>query len=213
VTHPNRGPLGLAGVLLAGMALTGCFTARSQAPGAIVAVVHGPSSPLRDVDVLLQGPVPGGSVTRRTDSCGTVSFDRLPDGKYTLKAAQGGFDGAVQTVSVTRGKESMADLRLKPSDDAAAKGSGCTLGQHRYGPPPGYTPVALEHNVEGCLVIKCLVTSTGTVRSCSALEPLPDLTEPAIHRLERQMYEAPTCDGKPADIDYTFRISFRMARF
>jgi Gram-negative bacterial TonB protein C-terminal len=184
----------------------------AEEPGAIVATVHGPSTPLHDVDVLLQGPW-GTTLSGRTDSCGAVYFEGLPDGLYSLRAAQGGLDGYVENVAVIRGKDSMIDIRMTAQDPAALKQeTGCTLGKRRLGPFPGYTPEALEKRVEGCMVIKCLITSQGRVRDCQALEPLAGLTAAAIDRLQRQIYESPICDGKPADMDYTFRISFRMPR-
>jgi len=179
-----------------------------------VATLHGRSTPLHDVDVLLEGP--WGTLSGRTDSCGAVAFEGLPDGLYSLRAAQGGLDGYVENVAVVRGKDSMIDIQMKAQDPAAQTAlkqeTGCSLGKRRLGPYPGYTPEALQNHVQGCMVIKCLITSEGRVRDCQALEPLAGLTAPAIDRLQRQIYESPICDGKPADMDYTFRISFRMPR-
>jgi hypothetical protein len=189
-----------------------------KAGGAVVARISGGGSIVgRDFEVRLQGPLPEGTRIARTDSCGAVAFEGLPDGVYSLRAARDGLDAAVENIPVIRGNEAMVELKLEGKEPSAAvaprnTGPGCTLNRRLSGPVVQYTADALQHDVQGCLVIKCVVTAAGAVRDCQALEPLPRLTKASIDALQHNKYEPPTCDGKPADMDYTFRIYFRMPR-
>jgi len=215
--------LASAGALVATLAQAGCSAARAHEAvlrdgGAIVARISAGRSMLgRDIEVRLHGPVPEAIRTGRTASCGAVAFEGLPDGMYSLRVAHDGFEGAVENIAVTRGRDAMFELKLEGQTPGAAVAptnttSGCALGRRLSGPLTHYTADALQHNVQGCLVIKCVVTSAGAVRGCQAVEPLARLTKPSIDALEQQRYEPPICDGKPADMDYTFRIYFRMPR-
>ena len=161
-----------AGALLAALVQTGCAATRAHealmnAPGAIVARVFTEPSlvarwkSMRDVEVRLQGPLPEGTRIGRTDSCGAVAFEGLPDGTYSLTAGREGLETVEENIAVTRGKDAMIDVKLKAQDAGAApaaKSSGCTLGRHLSGLGPMYTPDAVQHDVQGCLVVKCVVT-------------------------------------------------------
>jgi hypothetical protein len=186
-------------------------------PGAIVAtIVLEPWGLVPGAEVHLQDSARGVSLAGEANSCGVVVFDPLPDGIYSLHAAASGMEGVAEKVQVTRGKDSLVQITVKRrGSDAGAMSSrvaSCSPPSYASGPHPMYTSEALVQNVQGCLVVKCVIAAAGVVRDCQALEPVRGLTEPSIAALEQRHYTPMICDGKPLDTDYTYRINFRLPR-
>jgi len=137
-------------------------------PGALVVTVEGQASGLvPGAEVRVQDST--GALTRvgRTNSCGVAAFEPLPDGTYFVRVAGGGTDGPNQQVAVFRGRDSLVSITSRgPGVDheRPASASVCAPPSYLDGPHPTYTPSALTHNVQGCLVLKCMVTAEGLVR-------------------------------------------------
>ena len=159
----------------------------------------------------LEGPPGAESRSGRTDSCGAVAFDGLPNGIYSVKAVDGLLEGMVENVAVSRGKDEMVDVKLNGqatgADPIVKSASPCTRVRLLSGGFLGYTSDALQRNVQGCLVVKCVITSNGMVRNCQAIEPLEGLTKHSMRELERTRFEPAMCEGKPVDIDNTFWLT------
>jgi protein TonB len=79
-------------------------------------------------------------------------------------------------------------------------------------PPLEYTQRALDHEVEGVMVVECVVTSEGVVHDCRVLRGLPFMDGAVVENLERRRYRPATLDGKPLDVQYTFTIRLRIPR-
>jgi len=79
------------------------------------------------------------------------------------------------------------------------------------GPDPEYTQKALDHDVEGVMIVKCIVTTTGAVRKCRVVKGLPFMNRAVVDALERRTYEPYVLNGVPSEIDYTFRIRLQPA--
>jgi len=81
------------------------------------------------------------------------------------------------------------------------------------GPDPEYTPRALQDEVEGVMLVKCVVTVDGAVRGCRVLQGLPFMNSAVIEALERRRYApARLPGGQAVDVDYTFRIRLELPR-
>lgn len=80
------------------------------------------------------------------------------------------------------------------------------------GPDPEYTQQALDREVEGTIIAKCVVTSHGMVERCRILSSLPFMDRPVIDALERRRYEPYRMNGTPVEVDYTFRIKLQLPR-
>jgi protein TonB len=80
------------------------------------------------------------------------------------------------------------------------------------GPNPEYTDQALEHEVEGLMVVKCIVSVEGAVRNCRILQSLPFMDRAVISALEHRRYSAALFQGKPIEVDYTFKIRLTLPR-
>lgn len=78
------------------------------------------------------------------------------------------------------------------------------------GPPLEYTPQALEREVEGVMVVECVVTADGAVRACRVLKSVPFMDRAVVDNLERRRYKPATLAGKPLDVQYTFTIRLKL---
>src|SRR5713226_65812 len=80
------------------------------------------------------------------------------------------------------------------------------------GPDPEYNQKALDHEVEGQMVVKCVVTVQGVVHNCRVLKSVAFMDRAVIEALERRRYTPAMLQGKPIDVDYTFRITLTLPR-
>src|SRR6266851_456961 len=78
------------------------------------------------------------------------------------------------------------------------------------GPDPEYNQKALDHEVEGQMVVKCVVTVQGVVHNCRVLRSVAFMDRAVIEALERRRYTPAMLQGKPIDVDYTFRITLTL---
>jgi protein TonB len=81
------------------------------------------------------------------------------------------------------------------------------------GPDPEYTERAREQEVEGAMVVRCVVTARGVVRDCRVIQGLPHMNEAVVRALLRRRYEpARLANGTAVDVDYTFHLRFQIDR-
>jgi protein TonB len=78
------------------------------------------------------------------------------------------------------------------------------------GTKPEYTPQALEKEVQGTLVVKCLIGVDGSVRNCRVIQGLPFLDRSTVATLQQQRYKPYLINGQPVEVDLTFRIRFDL---
>lgn len=80
------------------------------------------------------------------------------------------------------------------------------------GPDPEYTQQALDHEIEGTMLVKCVITGYGFVERCRVLQSVPFMDRAAIDALERRRYKPYLSNGNPVEIDYTFKIQLNLPR-
>jgi TonB family protein len=68
---------------------------------------------------------------------------------------------------------------------------------------------ASEHGVSGELIVRCIITASGTVKDCCIVKGLPHVGRPAIDALQAARVRPLTVDGKPAQVEYTWTFRFR----
>jgi len=78
------------------------------------------------------------------------------------------------------------------------------------GPEIRYTDEALEREVQGKMIVKCIVSSDGKVASCRVVQGLPFMDRAVIDALEKRRYTPATLGGKPVEVDYTFVLNLRL---
>jgi hypothetical protein len=93
-------------------------------------------------------------------------------------------------------------IRVLPPDSPAPK--------MLSGPEILYPTEAIDHEVEGWMAVRCIITAMGRVQGCRVVEGLPFMNRTVIETLEARTYAPAVFDGQPTDIDYTFRLHFQL---
>ncbi|HEY2031105.1 MAG TPA: TonB family protein [Myxococcales bacterium] len=78
------------------------------------------------------------------------------------------------------------------------------------GPDPAYTMDALEHEVQGEMLVRCIVGLDGAVRDCRIVRGLPFMDRAVVDALQHRRYEPARLGGRPVEVDYTFRLELRL---
>lgn len=74
------------------------------------------------------------------------------------------------------------------------------------GEPIRYTREALAAKVEGVMIAKCLITTSGTVQNCRVIKPVPLMEQAVLSSLTSRKYSPITFQGRPVAVDYVFTI-------
>ena len=62
------------------------------------------------------------------------------------------------------------------------------------------------------MVVRCIVTIQGLVRSCQVLKAVEFMERPVIEALERRRYKPAFLHGKPIEVYYTFQVTLKLPR-
>jgi protein TonB len=85
-----------------------------------------------------------------------------------------------------------------------------THPQFLSGPNPKYTDKAIEREVEGTAIVKCVVTVDGRIHDCRVLKSLPFMDRAVIDALERRRYKPATLGGRPVEVNYVFKVTLKL---
>lgn len=80
------------------------------------------------------------------------------------------------------------------------------------GEAPEYTREALQARVEGTMIVKCVITRTGSVTSCRVIKGLPHMEQEVLQALTTRRYKPVTIDGQPIDVNYVLNIRVHLPR-
>jgi hypothetical protein len=61
---------------------------------------------------------------------------------------------------------------------------------------------------EGRMVVKCFITTQGTVTHCRVLKNVPSITDEVLLSLHLRRYQPVRLHGQPVQVDYTFNIQW-----
>jgi TonB family protein len=75
---------------------------------------------------------------------------------------------------------------------------------------PIYPEVARQAGVEGDVVLRVYVSSSGRVTGLKVLDGPPILARAAVEAVQRWQYQAPRMNGRPANVVTTLVVSFRL---
>ena len=81
----------------------------------------------------------------------------------------------------------------------------------RSGPDPSLTVAALSH--DGEVRARCRLTVDGCVDRCRIVKSDPAMDAEFVDTLERRRYSPATLYGKPVEVDYGFRLTWKVPRF
>lgn len=176
-----------------------------QGPGAIVATVDPPAN------VELRSATGEWLATASTNSCHVATFEDLAPGVYSLAVEHGGVVHVLKRVAVEPDRDTAVDLIVQEQVKRHPElKSNCLPPRVLSGPPIQYTDQAIRDHVQGCVLAKCIITTSGGVRDCEMLETLGPMTEPVLNALLQRRYAPMTCDGKAVETSYTFQVSLRV---
>jgi TonB family protein len=208
--------------------------AQSAAPqGSVAGVV---------LDAATQRPIEGATVTAKgaqlvgeqsvtTDPNGFFEITMLPTGIYVLTVSHDGYETFDAGGLDIKSRRVRVKLSIEAQDAAAAPrassskapetkipaapdfdGATMTAPVMLSGPAPEYTPQAIEQEVEGTMVLRCVVLTDGSVRGCVVKQGLPFMNRACVDALEARRYKPATRNGKPIDVNYTFTIRLKLPR-
>ena len=99
-----------------------------------------------------------------------------------------------------------------PELAASARSTGVTPGVLIHRVSPKYPSSARSYSLSGEVVLKGRITKEGNVDQLKALSGNPMLTSAAIDAVRQWKYEPYKVDGKPIDMETTFRIQFAIPK-
>jgi serine/threonine-protein kinase len=77
---------------------------------------------------------------------------------------------------------------------------------------PAYTREALEAKVEGTVIAKCVVTTSGALTGCRIVKGVPHMEQAVLNALSASKYAPATLQGKPVSVDYIFTMRLVLPR-
>ena len=77
---------------------------------------------------------------------------------------------------------------------------------------PAYTREALEARVEGSVIAKCVVTTSGSLTGCRIVKGVPHMDQAVLNALVASKYQPATLQGKPVSVDYIFTMRLVLPR-
>lgn len=89
-------------------------------------------------------------------------------------------------------------------------GPGMTRPQQISGSPPTYSREARAARVEGKVLVRCVITTTGEVRNCQVIKGVPMLTELVLASLQSSRFTPVHYRGVPQAIQYLFTFNFKL---
>ncbi len=99
-----------------------------------------------------------------------------------------------------------------PELAASARSTGVTPGVLIHRVSPKYPSSARSYALSGEVVLKGRITKEGNVDELKALSGNPLLSSAAVEAVRQWKYEPYKVDGKPIDMETTFRIQFAMPK-
>ncbi|HWO09579.1 MAG TPA: TonB family protein [Polyangiaceae bacterium] len=89
-------------------------------------------------------------------------------------------------------------------------GPGMTRPQQVAGTPPTYSREALAARVEGKVLVRCVITTTGEVHDCQVIKSVPMLTDLVLASLRASRFTPVQYRGLPQAIQYLFTFNFKL---
>lgn len=133
-----------------------------------------------------------------------------PEQEPVESMASGGIEGGIEGGEVGGVPGGIVGGVVDATDVRMEFDERMTHPQYLGGPAPRYTEKALEREVQGTMVVKCVVTVEGRVYGCRVVKSLPFMDRAVIDALERRRYSPATLGGRPVEVDYVFRITLRL---
>lgn len=80
------------------------------------------------------------------------------------------------------------------------------------GPGVVLSAEARRTGVEGTLLVRCVITASGTVEGCEVLEGLPLAEAAVLAALQARRYRPAKVEGRPVPVRHLFTVRIERAR-
>ena len=111
------------------------------------------------------------------------------------------------TGATDAGASSGQNFDVKRPSDAGMIVSPITRPRLLRQVPPVYTAEAMEKHVEGRAILKCVVTTDGSLENCRVLKGLPGMDEAILAAVLQWRYSPALFEGRPVKIQYVVVIN------
>ncbi len=175
-------------------------------PAAAPKTVRPKPKPTAAKPVVLQQAIVAPTVVPQEKPPEQEPTDMQPSDEGEAGGEVGGVPGGIQGGVVVDAN----DFNAKPPPPRIQLDESQVKLTRVSGPAIEYTDQAIEHEVEGTMIVKCLVGINGAVSNCRVLKSLPFMDKAVIATLERWHYQPYVSGGQPVEVDYTFKIRLTL---
>lgn len=85
-------------------------------------------------------------------------------------------------------------------------GPGMTRPRLISGRDPAYTAQAYAAKVSGVMIVKCVITTAGTIQGCRIIKGLPHMDRAVLDAMAGRRYTPVMYQGRAVAVDYVFNI-------
>jgi len=97
-----------------------------------------------------------------------------------------------------------------PSSEILPFGEGMSPPRLLEGAEPAYPREAREARVQGTMLVRCVITTTGALQGCRVLQSLPYLEQPVLEALAHRRYSPVLFQGRPVNVAYVIPFRFEL---
>jgi protein TonB len=91
-------------------------------------------------------------------------------------------------------------------------GEGMTRPEQISGDPVQYTRQALAAQVEGTMLLKCVITTGGNLENCRVIKQLPHMNQAVLDAVSTWRYKPVHYQGRAVAVDYLIQIRLVIPR-
>ncbi len=95
---------------------------------------------------------------------------------------------------------------VAPAGAIVPFGEGMTRPTFVAGQMPAYTREALEAKVQGKVIVKCVIQTSGATQNCRVVKGLPFMDQAVLAAMATHRYTPVLLDGRPVPVEYVFTL-------
>ena len=140
---------------------------------------------------------------------GEFALAPLVDGKYDVTVEHAGYlPASAEKIAVERGYYTTLAVKLiRGPDFGAPAPPGSSIVPPVFVSRPAVTYPDLTPQLQGKMLVRCVLTIQGEVTDCLPDQDVPELA-PVIRQLEQRRYRPALRDGVPIQVWYVFTLRF-----
>lgn len=96
--------------------------------------------------------------------------------------------------------------------DVLSFGEGMTRPEQVRGRRVEYTREALEAQIEGTMLVQCIITTDGDLQDCKIIKPLPHMEQAVLNALKTWKMTPVMFQGRPVAVKYIIPIRLKLPR-